>query len=525
MIQPGEALTLGRMFEENALRRRNESALICDDQHRTYGELYRNGCRLAAALEALGMRKQDRMAVLSMNNLEFVEAYVAGWTAGYVVGTVSFRLALPEIVWILNDIAPRVLLLEKQYAQLIPAIRDAVPSITDFVVMDGDAEGAHSYTELLANAPADMPSTRASEDDVASLIYTSGTTGRPKGCIMGQRESAFSMMVLAPSMANLPGDRFLCVMPLFHIGAMAILLGMMGNGGVVVIHRQFDPAAVIASLSADRITHTLLAPTMVQMVLQHPSVTAQPFPDLRVVMYSAAPMPTTVLRRGIELLGPVFVQLMGSSEGSAVTWLPIDMHRPDGTEAEQRRLLSIGSPYRPVALRIVGEDGRDRPPGEAGELALKSPVMFRGYWNNTAATLESIRDGWFFTGDIGFQDADGYFYLVDRKKDMIISGGENIYSREVEEALLQHPAVSEAAVIGYPDEQWGELVCAIIVPVKGAQPSLGDLAKHCQTLIASFKKPRLMVSVDELPRLVSGKIDKKALRAAYAGPTPSPGPA
>ncbi len=515
MIETGEALTLGRIFEENARRRRDETAIVFGDEQRTNGELYRNGCRLAAALEGLGMRKQDRMAVLSMNNIAFVEAYVAGWTTGYVVATVNFRLALPEILWVLNDVTPKVLLIEAQFASLIPAIRQGVASITDVVVLDGEAEGAHSYAALLAGAPADHPSTRATEEDVASLIYTSGTTGRPKGCIMGQRENAFNMMVLAPSMGNMPGDRFLCVMPLFHIGAMAIALSMLSNGGVLVILRQFDPAAVIASLASDRITHILLAPTMVQMVLDHPDITRQSYPHLRAVLYSAAPMPSTVLRKGMELLGPVFLQMMGSSEGSSTTWLPIDMHRPDGTPAEQRRLLSIGLPYRGVAIRIVDDNGRDCPPGEPGELVLKSPVMFRGYWNNTVATLEAIRDGWYHTGDIGIEDEDGYIFLVDRKKDMIISGGENIYSREVEEALLQHPSVSEVAVIGCPDEQWGEIVCAVVVPVAGAAATAEALAAHCQSLIASYKKPRKVVFVDELPRMVSGKVDKKALRAVH----------
>ncbi|NBB50428.1 long-chain-fatty-acid--CoA ligase [Rhizobium sp. CRIBSB] len=515
MIQPGSPLTLGAMFEDNARRFGDDLALEFGAERRSHSELYRNGCRLAAALEGLGMRKQDRMAVLSMNNIAFVETYVAAWTAGYVVGTVNFRLALPEIIWILNDIGPKVLLVEAQYAPLIPALREAVPTITAVVVLDGEAEGAFTYADLLASGSPDGPSTRATEGDVASLIYTSGTTGRPKGCILGQRESAFNMLILPPSMGNLPGDRFLCIMPLFHIGAMAIALAMLSNGGVVVIHRQFDPPAVIRALVEDRITHALLAPTMVQMVLQQPEVGARPCPDLRMIMYSAAPMPSTVLRQGMKLFGPIFLQMMGSSEGCSMAWLPMSMHRPDGTPREQKRLMSIGTPYRGVAIRIVDDNGRDCPAGEPGEVILKSPVMFRGYWNNTAATLDAIRDGWYYSGDVGQFDEDGYVYLVDRKKDMIISGGENIYSREVEEALLQHPAVSEAAVIGNPDETWGEIVCAIVVPVAGASVTEKALIEHSQTLIAGYKKPRRVVFADDLPRMVSGKIDKKALRALY----------
>ncbi len=515
MIQSGNPLTIAQIFEDNARRIGNDVAVICGDEQRTHKELFLNGCRLAAALEALGMRKQDRMAVLSMNNLEFIEAYVAGWTAGYVVATVNFRLALPEIIWILNDISPKILLIESQYSAMLPAIREKVVAIEAVVVIAGEAPGEHGYDALLAGAGNNMPSTRAREDDVASLIYTSGTTGRPKGCIMGQRENAFNTQVLVPSMGNNPGDRFLCVMPLFHIGAMAIALCMLANGGTVFVQRQFDAAEVVKSLDEHAITHTLLAPTMVHMVLQQADVDQRSYSALRTIIYSAAPMPSNVLRRGIAVFGPIFLQMLGSSEASSIAWLPMNMHRPDGTEAERRRLASTGVPYRFTGVRIVDETGKDCPVGEAGELILKSPVMFRGYWNNTIATLEAIRDGWYYSGDVGRFDEDGYLYLVDRKKDMIISGGENIYPREVEEALLQHPAVSEVAVIGRQDETWGETVCAVVVLTADSAASQDDLVAHCRSLIASYKKPRDILFVTELPKVASGKIDKKILRAAY----------
>lgn len=517
MIQSGTPLTIGHILENNARRFGDDPALVCGDQTRTHRELFQNGCRLATALERLGMRKQDRMAVLSMNNLEFIEAYVAGWTAGFVVATVNFRLALPEIVWILNDIAPRVLLIEDQYAALIPALREQVRTIEAVVVIGAGAPDAIAYSELLADVPDGRPIARAAEDDVASLIYTSGTTGRPKGCIMGQREMAFNTQVLVPSMGNNPGDRFLCVMPLFHIGGMAIALGILANGGTVHVHRQFDAAEVVASLEANRITHTLLAPTMVHMVLQTPGVEQRDYSALRMIIYSAAPMPTTVLRKGMSIFGQVFLQMLGSSEGCSIGWLPMNMHRPDGTPAEQQRLASTGFPYFFTAVRIVDEDGNDCPVGGVGEVVLKSPVMFRGYWNNSAATLEAIRDGWYFSGDVGRFDDEGYLYLVDRKKDMIISGGENIYSREVEEALLQHPAVSEVAVIGRPDEQWGETVCAVVVLAPGKAATQEELIAHSRTLIAGYKKPKDVIFVTELPKVASGKIDKKILRADHGG--------
>lgn len=515
MMLPGAEMTIGRILEDNARRIADDPAVVCGDERRTHGELFRRGGRLAAGLEAMGMRKQDRMVVLSMNNIEFIEAYVAGWTAGYVVATVNFRLALPEIIWIMKDIAPRVMMIELQYAAMIPDIRREVACIETVIVIGGTAEGALTFESVIADAPADMPGTRATESDVASLIYTSGTTGRPKGCIMGQRENAINTQVLITSMGNIPGDRFLCVMPLFHIGAMVIALANLANGGTVHVHRQFEPAAVVASFVNDGINQVLLAPTMVHMILQEPDVAQHSYASLRAIVYSAAPMPSNVLRRGMEVFGPVFLQMLGSSEGSSIAWLPMNMHRPQGTAAEQRRLNSTGVPFRVTEIRIVDDVGKECPAGTVGEVVLRSPVMFRGYWNNSPATLEAIRDGWYFSGDVGYFDEDGYLYLVDRKKDMIISGGENIYSREVEEALLQHPAVSEVAVIGRPDEAWGETVCAIVVLNDGAQADEGELIEHSRTLIASYKKPRDVVFVSELPKLVSGKVDKKVLRDAY----------
>jgi acyl-CoA synthetase (AMP-forming)/AMP-acid ligase II len=254
---------------------------------------------------------------------------------------------------------------------------------------------------------------------------------------------------------------------------------------------------------------------MVQMVLQEPGIENRDFTKLRTVIYSAAPMPSTVLRRGMKVFGPIFVQMLGSSEGSSITYLPMAQHRPDGTPEEQARLLSTGFPFPTVAIKIIDEDGRECPSGEPGELLLRSPLMFRGYWNNSAATLDAVRDGWYHSGDVGRLDQDGYLYLVDRKKDMIISGGENIYSREVEEALLEHPAVAEVAVIGRPDEAWGESVCAIVVLAQGCSATPDELILHTRSLIAGYKKPKDVLFTKQLPKLVSGKIDKKALRSRY----------
>lgn len=516
MIQPGHPITLDHVLGYSARYFGDRPAIVYGGEQRSHAELYRRGLRLAAGLESLGIGRQDRIALLSMNSLEFIESYIAGWTSGIVVATVNIRLAAPEVAYILNDVAPRLLIVEAQFLPLAEQLFDQIRGLERIVVIGGSGHGHVDFETLIANAPTARPSFATSEDDIASLLYTSGTTGRPKGCILGQREMAFNTQVMALGQGNTAEDIFLCVMPLFHIGAMVMILGMLSKGGTVFLHRQFDPVAVIDTIEQEKITQILLAPTMVQMVLERPEIEGRDMSSLTLLIYSAAPMPSTVLRRGIARFGPVFIQMLGSSEGCSIAYLPRSLHQPDGTPKEQARLSSVGFPYPNVGLRLVDDDGRDCVDGEPGEILLKSPVMFRGYWNNSIATSEAIRDGWYYTGDVGRLDEDGFLYLVDRKKDMIISGGENIYPREVEEAILQHKAVSEVAVIGLPDETWGETVCAIVVLAPGIAATEAEIIDHTRTLIASYKKPRTVRFAQALPKVASGKVDKKVLRAEQA---------
>jgi acyl-CoA synthetase (AMP-forming)/AMP-acid ligase II len=516
MIQSGHPIHLENVFASSARYFRDRPAVVFDGSERTHGELHRRGLRLAAGLESLGVQRQDRIAVLSMNTVEFIESYVACWCSGIIVATINFRLAVPEILYILNDVSPRLLIVEAQYLPIVQQLREQVHGLEHIVVIGGSDHGFVDFEKLIAEAPTDAPSFTTSEDDIAGLLYTSGTTGRPKGCILGQRELAFNTQVITQGQGNRAEDRFLCVMPLFHIGGMSLILSVLAKGGTVFVHRQFDPVQVIDALERERINMILLAPTMVQMVLERPEIEGRDLSALEMVVYSAAPMPSTVLRRGIARLGQVFLQEMGSSEGCSMSYLPRSLHQPDGTPKDQAILTSVGFPFPTVGLRVVDDNGIDCPVGEPGELLLKSPIMFRGYWNNSIATAQAVRDGWFHTGDIGRFDEDGFLYLVDRKKDMIISGGENIYPREVEEAILAHPAVSEVAVIGLPDETWGETVCAVIVLAPGQTATESEIIQHTRTLIASYKKPNTVRFVAALPKIASGKVDKKILRSEHA---------
>ncbi|HHM5199352.1 TPA: class I adenylate-forming enzyme family protein [Pseudomonas aeruginosa] len=498
----------------------NEPAYIQDERRISHSQLRASAMKIGSALYKAGIRHQDRVGILSMNSIEFGEIMAATQWAGYILAPVNFRLAPVEIASIINDSKPRLFFFERQYQAVLEQIRDQLPSIETYVCIDGETDWAISLATFAARGDKAGPPIRASEEDICCLIYTSGTTGKPKGVIWGHREYRQLIQVDTWLCDMQQPDVILIVMPMFHLGGMVISLSQHVRGGAAYLQRQFEPLDVLKAIEKEKLSILLLAPTMVQMVLDHPYVAEADLSSVRTIIYSAAPMPVPVLKRAIEIFdGCGFVNLFGQSE-VCMFCLSTEHHRPDGDERDRKRLGSVGKPYPNMLARILDEDGNECPNGEPGEIVVKSSAMFRGYWNNHPTTLETLRDGWCHTGDMGKFDEDGFLYLVDRKKDMIITGGENVYSREVEEALLQHPAVSECAVIGVPDPKWGENVCAVVVFKAGQHASENALIEHCRNLIASYKKPKQVITVEALPKLVTGKINKIELRNLYARPAP-----
>jgi acyl-CoA synthetase (AMP-forming)/AMP-acid ligase II len=508
-------LTLGDTLEDNATRFGAQPAYIMGDRSLSHGQLLARGKQLASALEGCGLQRQDRIGILAMNCLEFGEVLAAGHWSGLIVATVNFRLAPPEMAYIINDSSPRVLFFEAQYLDVIEQLRPQLSSVETFICIGGEAPWAVSYEDFLAGGAAEGSSYRSREEDIACLIYTSGTTGKPKGCILGQREMRLGAQVMSVETRSGPSDRILLVMPLFHIGAMAMGMGLHFRGGSVVLHREFNPQTLLQAVHEHGVSILHLAPTLVQMVLEHPDVADTDFSRLHTLVYSAAAMPLPVLQKGMALLGNIFLNLYGQTEVFS-SGLLREQHRPEGSEREKHWLTSVGQPFPNTLIRIVDDQGRECPRGEPGEIVVRSEAMARGYWNNSAATLETFRDGWCHSGDVGVIDEDGMLYLVDRKKDVIISGGENIYSREVEDAVMAHAAVLECAVIGLADEKWGESVCAVVVFRPGCEASEAELIEHSKALIASYKKPRTVIAVESIPKLPTGKIDKVSLRKQFA---------
>ena len=509
----GLSFTLASILEANARNYADLPAIVFEGKVLSHAEYLARGRRLASAWTKLGLIKKQRVAVMSRNRLEICEIYAASEVGGFITATVSFRFAPPEVTYIVNDSLPRIFVFEEEFADLVDGIRDSLTSVEHFVCIGNAPAWAMSYDDVFKTGDESF-SAVVEETDICSIIYTSGTTGRPKGVMLSHRGKVACAASISSLMAAGPSDRILLMMPMFHVGAKDMFLGQSWRAGAIYLHRDFDPELILKTIQDERITITHMAPTMIQMMLDHPRVDDYDLSSLRMIVYSAAAMPTALLRRGLAKLGPVFLQMYGQTEGSGIV-LPIEAHLPDGDDRDRRRLQSIGIPFPGVLVRIVDDNGKDCAVEEPGEILLRGPIMMQGYWNNSNATIETLRGGWLHTGDMGKFDDDGYVYLVDRKKDMIVSGGENIYSREVEEALYQHDAVANAAVIGVPDEKWGEAVRAVVELREGASASAADIIAHCRTLIAGYKCPKSIAFVSDLPKLPSGKINKIVIRKEH----------
>jgi acyl-CoA synthetase (AMP-forming)/AMP-acid ligase II len=501
---------LGSFILRNAKLRREEPAVIFEGRIITHGEFAHRSFQLARALQRAGLAVGDRVAILAQNGPEYLEVYAAGELGGWTTVTINYRLAEPEVAYIIADSQPKVVVCE---ASLLDRLGEATRrSLTHIITFGGKGPDLDYETVLAAEEPT-APSADVPPDTIAYLIYTSGTTGRPKGVMLSHRGQLWSAYVSAIDMGVRPIDRVAVAMPLYHIGAKNVCLTRSVHGCTVVLHRAFRVEPFFRSMQGHGVTETLLAPTMLNDLLDAYPDARRELPSLAKVFYSAAPMPEAILRRGMKALGAIFAQVYGMTEsGGPGCILHQHQHILDGPPAVVRRLNSAGQPMTGCDVRIRRPDGSDCIAGESGEIVIRSEGLMRGYWRNDAATREAVRDGFLHTGDIGELDDAGFVYVVDRLKDMIVSGGENIYSREVENALTSHPAVLEAAVVGGPDERWGETVVAFVVRRPGQALTADDITAHCVKAVASYKRPREIRFVDSLPKLPNGKVEKYKLR-------------
>jgi len=423
---------------------------------------------------------------------------------------INFRLAAAEVQYMLKDVAPLAIAVEPDLLPLALEYRTAESqAIWLELGPQRQIDWATPFETFIAAGDPGEPPQRAHETDPLYIFYTSGTTGRPKGAIITQRGTVAALRISAAETELPKGGTWLAHTPQFHVGANGPRLGQAYQAGRTILHRQFRPEAALREIQDEKVTGTLTVGTMLQSVLDVAG--DYDLSSMQAWMVAGAPASPELMRRAIARLGKIFVIQYGMTEGRVAGLYRYEVD-PDAGPKGGLRLRSVGRPAPETEVRILDEDGSECPPGVPGEVTFRSAGIFAGYWNNSAATVETLRDGWVHSGDVGVIDEDNFLYLVDRKKDMIISGGENIYSREVEDALNQHPDVIETAVVGVPDEKWGEAVMAFVIRTAEAALSEEEAIAFCRTLIARYKCPKYVVFVDALPRVPNGKIDKKVLR-------------
>ncbi|MEU5974666.1 long-chain fatty acid--CoA ligase [Streptomyces sp. NPDC047315] len=487
---------------------------ICGDRVRTTREVGDRVARLAAAFLRLGVRAGDRVGILALNSDRYHEFLYATWWMGAAAHPVNIRWSPAEIAYALDDSGTEVLLLDDAFAPLAHTLKERCPELRTLVHCgDGPTpEGMLSYEELLASSDP-VPDVRRGDDQLALLLYTGGTTGLPKGVATTHRRLLTSMYgSIIINRAVEPGSVTLLTAPLFHIAAFCSWHNQNIVGGTHVFLPSFSAEGFLDAVQRHRVTSCILVPTMVQAICEHPELEQYDVSSLRTVTYGGAGSPQSLLLQAMRAFPRAgFTQGYGMTETGVLTILGREEHRKAG-----HRLRSAGRATASVEIAVVGPDGRELPPGEVGEVVTRGDHVMLGYWRKPELTHEALREGWLHTGDAGHLDEDGYLYLVDRLKDMIVTGGENVYSAEVENAVAAHPAVLSCAVIGVSDPQWGERVHAVVVLRPGHTAiTVEELRTHTKSLIAGYKAPRTVEFVDTLPTSAAGKVLKRALRDAH----------
>ena len=505
---------LGDLPRNGASRFGDRTAVVFGDNRYTYDELNRRINRCAQALITLGLEPGDRLAVMADNCAKYLELYFAAAKLGMSVTPLNIRLGDNEIDHILADSECNVFAVGDGYEPRAAALRDRFAAVQHWLSLDTTLSGFHDYEALLASASEDEPDRdryQVDEDDLAILMYTGGTTGLPKGVMISHRNAMTGTIAAALHFSMTKDDATCFALPIFHIAWWPIPMVLL-VGGKACIVRQPEPRSMLSLIETERCTHLNLVPTVYGRLADDPTTADYDLSSLRIMSYAGSPFPVTILKRCIRQFGNIFAQAYGATEtgGGPITVLDAADHHLEGEGA--RLLASAGRAGVCSRVKVVGDDDTTLGPGEIGEVCVKGAHIMIGYWKNPELTAKALRGGWYHTGDMGYLDEQGFLFLTDRKSDMIITGGENVYPSEVENVLHTHSAVHECAVVATPSAEWGETVYAAIVLRPGAAATAEELIDHCKLTLARYKCPKAVTFVDSMPKTAIGKISRKDVK-------------
>ncbi|MFL2698353.1 MAG: long-chain-fatty-acid--CoA ligase [Gammaproteobacteria bacterium] len=505
--------TMVEIFRWRVERSSDQIVHKFEEKETTYKELDSFSNKVAQGLIEEGCEHDSRVAYLGKNSDLFFEFMYGTIKSRTVTVGVNWRLAPPEVAFILNDSKSEILFVGPEFFGLIEEIKEEIPSVRKIITMGGHHEEWEDYLSWRDSQLDEDPMLDSKGDDDVIQLYTSGTTGHPKGVQLTNDNFSACFMVNEVAMyrdMDEGGVNLVC-MPIFHVAGTNMGIAGMVTGAKSIIIPEVDPGLILKLIEQERIQHTIFVPAVILFLIQHPDSATADFSSLETVIYGASPITDDTLKKAMELMDCNFWQVYGLTEtNGAITFL-----YPEDHEVSRGKLRSCGKAAKGVGLRVVDSEDNDVPIGEVGEVIIKSDLNMKGYWNRPEATDEAIKDGWFYSGDVGYFDDEGFLYIHDRVKDMIVSGGENIYPAEVENALMSHGEILDAAVIGVPDEKWGEAVKAFVVLSEGSKLEEIEIISYVRTQVAAYKCPKTINFVSELPRNPSGKILRREIRAPF----------
>ncbi|MEW6186072.1 MAG: long-chain-fatty-acid--CoA ligase [Thermodesulfobacteriota bacterium] len=499
--------------------------LVFENNQLTYEQAGERINRLAQALTGLGVTKETRVGMLSVNGPQYIESYFAAAKTGAIFVPLNFRARADELTYMINRAEVKVLFIAKRYIEPVREILPALPQLETCIAIDEAEEDMRFYEDLISKAAEEEFFGEIEDGDTTILMFTSGTTGRPKAVPL--THESFSSYILANVDPADPEteEKNLLTVPLYHVAGMQGVLAAVYGGRTLILMRQFEVKEWLETVEREKVNRAMLVPTMIKQLIDFPEFKNFDLSSLKIITYGAAAMPFEVIKRAIVAFpGVSFINAFGQTEtGSTIAMLSPEDHEITGTEAEKEQKLkrlasSIGRPLPDVEVRILDENGNPAPAGVVGEIVARGPRIMSGYWQDAEKTAQAFTpDGWLRTSDLGYMDEEGYIYLSGRADDLIIRGGENISPREVEEVLVTHPKIRDAAVIGIPSQEWGQEPRALVVLYEGEVAAEEEIIEFARSRLASFKRPRSVVFVEELPRSALGKLSRKKLLEEYGG--------